>query len=115
NLALLSLYSMVTSDSEPARIPFKRFKGFLGMMNSATCDAVTSVRWYFTNLWASVATKVRFSGEYWKNTPLITARRSSHPAANMVLEMAVDRMSPKRLVVLGSETSTALGISDASA
>ena len=115
NLALLSLYSMVTSDSDPANIPFNRFNGFLGIMNSATWEAETSLRWYFTNLCASVATNVKFSVENWKNTPLITGRRSSFPAAKMVLVMAVANISPRRVVVLGLETSTALGNSAPSA
>ena len=56
-----ALYSMHTSSSAVLRTPFKRFNGFLGMINSAVSLAVISVRVYLTSLCASVATKVRFS------------------------------------------------------
>jgi hypothetical protein len=48
---------------------------------------------YFTNLCASVATNVNPSGENWKNTPDITGRKSSLPAAKIVLLMAVANTS----------------------
>jgi hypothetical protein len=55
---------------------------FLGIINqlpegSNICTA------YLTNLCASVATKVKPSGENWKNTPDITGRKSSLPAAKL--------------------------------
>ena len=53
------------------------------MMNSATSLACTSVRTYFTNLWASVATKIRFSGLNWKNYGL-SQPRGSLPIGPMV-------------------------------
>ena len=42
---------------------FIKFKGFLGMINSAVCEAEISSREYFTNLCASVATNVKPSVE----------------------------------------------------
>ena len=63
NLAFELLYSTVTSSSLAARIPFKIFKGFLGIMNSADSFAEISSRVYLTSLWASVATKVKLSEE----------------------------------------------------
>src|SRR5690606_16655774 len=78
-------------------------------MKSATCEARTSVRAYFTNLCASVATNVSPSGENWKNTPDITGRKSSFPAANIVLLTAVARTSAGTNVVEGSSRFTDLG------
>ena len=109
NLALELLYSIVTSSSLPAKIDFIKFKGFLGIINSAVCEAEISSREYFTNLCASVATNVKPSVENWKKTPLITGRKSSLPAANIVFEIAVARTSPNKVVELGSWSSIEWG------
>ena len=88
---------------------FNKFNGFLGIINSVTSSEVTSVLVYFTNLWASVATNVKLSGLNWKNTPLITGRKSSFPAANIVLEIAEAKILPEITVVVGVSISTDLG------
>ena len=108
-MAFESLYSIFTSASETPRIFFKIVNGFFGIIKSATCDAVTSVRAYFTNLWASVATNVNPWGENWKNTPDITGRKSSFPAAKMVLLMAVAKTSAGTKVTEGSSKFTDFG------
>ena len=90
-------------------MPFKICNAFLGIINSAVADAVTSVRVYFTSLCASVATKVNPSVENWKNTPLITGRKSSFPEAKRVALMAVAKVSPITTVLLGSFRCTAFG------
>ena len=100
---------MVTSLSEPPKIPFNKFKGFFGIMNSAVWSAVTSVLVYFTSLWASVATKVKLCVLNWKKTPLITGRKSSFPAAKIVFEIAVPKILAGTTVLLGDGKETAFG------
>src|SRR6476620_10307606 len=78
-------------------------------MKSATSEAFTSVRAYFTNLCASVATKINPSGENWKNTPLITGRKSSFPAAKIVLLIAVANTSAGTIVEDGLSKTTDFG------
>ena len=80
-----------------------------GEQRTAKGLPATSVRVYFTNLCASVATKVNPSVENWKNTPLITGRRSSFPLAKIVLLMAVAKISPCKTVEDGSFSSMVLG------
>jgi hypothetical protein len=60
-------------------------------------------------LCASVATNVNPSGENWKNTPDITGRKSSLPAAKIVLLIAV-AIHPGTKVTDGSSRLTALEI-----
>ena len=99
---------MVTSSS-PLSTPFNRFNGFFGMINSAVLSAVTSVLVYFTNLWASVATKVKFCELNWKKTPLITGLKSSLPAAKIVFDIAVAKILDGIIVLLGEGRLTDFG------
>ena len=108
------LYSILISASDVPRMPFKMFKGFFGIIKSATSEALTSVREYFTNLCASVATNVNPSGENWKKTPDITGRKSSFPAAKIVLLTAVAKTSAGTSVVDGLSKITDFGNSAAS-
>src|SRR5690606_36807718 len=92
--ALLSLYSMVTDSSLPARMLFRRCKGFFGIIHAAVLGASISPRVYFTNLWESVTTKTRLLVENWKYKPLITSRKSLFPQAKLVVLIWVASTSP---------------------
>ena len=88
---------------------FKRFKGFLGIINSANALAFKSFLLYLTNLWASVATKVKLSELNWKKTPLITGLKSSFPEANIVELIAFAKTILEILVLDGLSSVMVFG------
>ena len=88
---------------------FNRFKGFLGIINSASVEALISFLLYLTSLWASVATKVKLSELNWKNTPLITGLKSSFPEAKIVEFMALAKTLLEILVLDGLSKVIVLG------
>src|SRR5688572_11448291 len=112
NCAVDSLYEISTS-SLPVRFDFNKFNGFLGRIKSEFLGALPSVRVYRTNLCASVATKINFSGENWQKTPLITGLNSSLPVAKAVLSMADAMTSPFNFTELAPFNSGDFGKSAA--